>query len=147
MSDHVALAGLLVHTKHGLAAVRDAHVQLRLLTEAGDSRYLGWAIDDLDSSLTALDKLDARRRTITGETAAQAWIDSAPDDLALAMGRSIAEITNLLAEIHEERSRARRATHTQLRAFVTGLRDGEAISRPTNLVPPAPGRGPRPGRS
>lgn len=116
LTDHVTLASLLVREKRTLEAVHDSHVQMRLLLEAGDSRYLGWAVDDLVQAADELNEIDRTRRSLTGTESANQWIESASGSLQRTLQRLTDEIDELLQRVEEERARARAACHVQMHA-------------------------------
>lgn len=116
LTDHVALASLLVREKRTLETLHDSHVQIRLLVEAGDSRYLGWAVDDLTEATETLTEVDAARRALTGDRAATEWIETAPGVLRRTLQRLTDEIDELLRRVHEERTRARASCHRRIQA-------------------------------
>lgn len=116
LPDHLTLASLLVREKRTLEAVHDSHVQMRLLLEAGDSRYLGWAVDDLVEASDELNEIDRTRRSLTGSDSANHWIASASGSLQRTLLRLTDEIDELLQQVEEERARARAACHLQTSA-------------------------------
>lgn len=116
LTDHVMLASLLVREKRTLEAIHDSHVQMRLLLEAGDSRYLGWAVDDLVETSEELNEIDRTRRSLTGSDSADHWIGSASGALQRTLRRLTDEIDQLLQQVEEERARARAACHLQMNA-------------------------------
>jgi len=115
-TDHVTLASILVQEKRTLEAVHDSHVQMRLLLEAGDSRYLGWAVDELAEATEALDEVDRSRQSLTGHHKADQWIETASGELRRTLERLTEEIDELLRQVTEERTRASAACHLQVRA-------------------------------
>lgn len=116
LADHVTLASLLVREKRALAALHDSHVQMRLLLEAGDSRYLGWAVDDLVEAADELNEIDRTRQSLTGSDPADLWIETASGTLQRTLQRLTDEIEELLQRVEEERTRARAACHLQIHA-------------------------------
>lgn len=116
LTDHEALASMLVLEKRALEDVHDSHVQLRLLLEAGDSRYLGWAVDDLVEATGALTAADRARRSVTGDHTAEQCIETAPIGLQRTLVRLTDEIDELLRQVSSERSMARSACHVRIQA-------------------------------
>lgn len=116
LTDHVALASILVQEKRTLQALHDSHVQMRLLLEADDSRYLGWAVDDLVEATEALAAVDRARRTVTGDRTAEQCIETAPDGIQRTLVRLTDEIDGLLRRVDSERAKARSTCHVRIQA-------------------------------
>lgn len=114
---HVSLAALLVQERTLLARYRFAHAQLRVLVEAGETRFYGWAIDELTDIESTLETVEAARRGLVAglgdatDASLHELVTAGPDELREVFERLADEIDDLLEQVNDERVRTRRLVH------------------------------------
>ena len=118
--DVESLTAALVNTKDLLERLRYAHVQLRLLLEAGETRFLGRAIDELVDADEAVESAEQARTSIVAPLGRRRGLPSGLDLDELAgrlplqterLRELQRDLIALLEETHLERTRARSASH------------------------------------
>lgn len=116
-----ALVASLTHSHRALRRVRYAHSQLRLLLEAGESQFLGRALDELADAVEELETSETTRILTAAEVAEAAGmrrdtdmlelLDFVPDGVVHALAHLRTTIQGLLAEVSAERALARSLSH------------------------------------
>lgn len=118
---HAAVVATLAHSQRVLHRLLYAHIQLRLLLEAGESRFLGRALDELADAEEELEGAEAMTKSAAAEAAMNAGlpidpdvlelIDVVPDDVGHALVHLRKNIQKGLLEVNAERAMARELSH------------------------------------
>jgi hypothetical protein len=125
-AEYLELIALLAQERHLLEQLRFGHTQLRLVIEADQSRFIGQALDEIDTIEYELQKVGAQRARLSRRIAKGAGvggdvdlgeiISAAPPGLIVALESVRGDIEGLLARTNEERRRARAASHEKVPA-------------------------------
>jgi len=133
-SDHHTLTALLLHQRALLERLRYRHIQLRVLLEAGESRFLGRAIDELADAEEELTDVEEARASVAAGLAEIAGLperadlrtlsSTAPTHLAGLLTSLGEDLEALLAEVEAERRAARTIAHARVGMLASGAGDG-----------------------
>lgn len=130
-TDHFDLATALAHERRLLELLRFHHLQLRVLLEADESRFLGRAIDELGDITVELDAVEEARAAVAAAVAAAHGlpedsrlidlIQVSPEAQATLLDELRKDMRRLVDEIERERRSARALSHEQVRAVARRL--------------------------
>ena len=114
---HAAVVATLAHSQRVLHRLLYAHIQLRLLLEVGEGRFLGRALDELADAEDEMKQAEAMTTHAAAEAAMAAGlpsdseilelIEAVPDDVGHALVHLRQTIQDLLTAVNAERALAR----------------------------------------